>query len=86
MQEMNLNDVQAELFKRAEAASLRGDGEGAFVFAENRGRAIEISRSQSQWWVEFWENSTDEDAPPIREEFFASVVDAVEEIAAWLYL
>jgi hypothetical protein len=76
--------VHAELLQGGVAASLRGSGAAEFVLAENQGRAIELSRHQDQWWVEFWEATTDEDAPPIRERFFTSAAEALREISGWL--
>ena len=84
IQDMTLDEFQAELLRRGVSVSLRGSGAAEFIFAEHHGRAIELSRHQGQWWVEFWEATADEDAPPVKEVFFRSPVEALQGISAWL--
>jgi hypothetical protein len=86
MQDIHLEDVRTELLRGGAAASLRGSGAAAFVFAEHHGRAIELSCHQGRLWAEFWEASSDEDAQPIKERFFSSAKDAIEAISEWLFL
>jgi hypothetical protein len=40
----------------AEHVSVRGRDSAGFVYAEHGNRAVEISRSDTGWWVEFWED------------------------------
>ncbi len=83
---MTLHDFQNELLRLGASASLRGSGAAEFVFAERQGRAVELSRSQEQWFVEFWERSNDENAPATKEAFYKSSTEVLEAIAAWLSL
>ena len=64
--------------------SLKSANRAPFVFAERMGRAAEVSLSANGWWIEFWEDDDDEDAPPIKEITVANADEAVREVTAWL--
>ncbi len=84
IQDLTLDELQAELLRRGVSSELRGSGASAFLFAEHLGKAIEVSKHECQFWVEFWEANPDEYAPPVKEDFFANYVDAAQNISAWL--
>jgi copper(I)-binding protein len=46
---------------------LFGHGVSSFVYAVNKGRAVEISEDNGGFWLEFWEKSEDEDPAPVKE-------------------
>ena len=63
----SLADILGELTPHLEKACLKGQGTSSFVYAVNKGRAVEISEDNGGYWLEFWEKSEDEDAPPVKE-------------------
>ena len=79
-----LKHMQQELSRSFGSAQLKEDDTASFVFVENRGRAVEVSPHAGKWWVEFWEPSDDEYAPPIREATLDTPQQAIEEIISWL--
>jgi hypothetical protein len=81
---MTLPDMKLELLRRGVDSSLRGTGAAEFLYAEHQGRAVEISEHQDRWWIEFWEASEDERAPPVSERFFLSAVEVVRAASDWL--
>jgi hypothetical protein len=82
--DMTLPELLAELLRREVMASRRGNGAAEYVFAEHLGKAVEISKHQDQWWVEFWNATPDKDSPPVKEMFFWSPVEALQEVLGWL--
>jgi hypothetical protein len=79
-----LADILGELTPHLEQACLRGQGASSFVYAVNKGRAVEISEDNGGYWLEFWEKSEDEDAAPVREVVVESGEDAVQNALRWL--
>ena len=79
-----LAEIQEQLAPQIESASLRGTGPASFVFAVNKGRAVEISEDNGGFWLEFWEKSDDEDVGPVNEVSAESSADAVQEAIRWL--
>jgi hypothetical protein len=63
---------------------LRGEGRAAFLFVEHEGKAVEISEHEGRWWVEFWDANEDENAPAVRDQFFATSSQAVDATTGWL--
>jgi hypothetical protein len=64
--------------------SLRGEGQGSFLFVQHAGRAIELSLHEGRWWIQFWERSDDDDSPPQQEHWAASEDDALHAVVDWL--
>lgn len=64
---------------------IRGADAAAFVFAEFRGRAVEVSGThEGHWWIEFWEASEEEYNPPVREETHDDETSALAAAHRWL--
>jgi hypothetical protein len=79
-----LDDLKSELQQRGLSSSVRGGGRAAFLFVEHDGKAVEISEHEGQWWVEFWDSSDDQDAAPIKEEFFTTPSQVTDAATGWL--
>jgi hypothetical protein len=79
-----LSELQDELAPQFERVSLKGQGASSFLYLLNKGRAVEISEDSGGFWLEFWEKSDDEDAPPVKEMILASGELALRETRAWL--
>jgi hypothetical protein len=82
-----LEQICAAIRRGGAVANVRGTGAAKFVFAERPvkvGRAIEISQSAENYWVEFWEASEDPDVAPVSEHSFRSASEALEAISKWL--
>jgi hypothetical protein len=79
-----LAEIQDELAPCFEKVVLKGQGSSSFVFAVNKGRAVEISEDDGGLWLEFWEKSDDEDASPVKEMTVDSCEKAVQETTRWL--
>ncbi len=79
-----LSDIAAGLTPQCERVQLRGSGAAAFVYAMNRGTAVEISEDHGGFWLEFWANSDDEDAAPVQETTVESADQAVSRAMRWL--
>lgn len=75
---MELEAIAARLQTVGEA-SIRGDGPGRFVFAFCDTRSVELSRSGTGWWVEFFEG-----ADMISDRTFASSDEAANAASNWL--
>ncbi len=84
MTNTTLDDVKSALQKRALPVSSRGEGRAAFLFVEHDGKSVEISEHAGRWWVEFWDASEDDDAAPVKDEFFSSAEHAIEATVGWL--
>ena len=83
--EAELTRIKEELAEHADQVSVRGKSSGSFVFAlMDDGCAVEISRSASSWWLEFWEASSDPKAPSVGEAEVGSGSEAVAKAIAWL--
>jgi hypothetical protein len=75
---MELEAIAARLQTVGEA-SVRGDGPGRFVFAFCDTRSVELSRTGTDWWVEFFEG-----AEMISDRTFASSDEATKAALNWL--
>ena len=75
----SLAEILDELTPHLEKACLKGQGASSFVYAVNKGRAVEISEDNGGYWLEFWEKSEDEDASPVKEIVVESGEGAVRE-------
>jgi hypothetical protein len=85
MNEPKLNAMFRELQKSVESVSIRGEGTSSFLYATSKGRSVEISAHQEGgWWLEFWEATADEDAPPVRESIAETSEKAIAETIGWL--
>ena len=80
----NLEEIHAALAQRFEKVDLKGHGPSSFIYASNNGRAVEISKKNGGFWLEFWEKSDDEDAGPVKELTVESGEGAIHEAAQWL--
>ena len=78
-----LAEIQDELTPLCEQVSLKGYGPASFIYAVNKGRAVEISEDNGGFWLEFWDRS-DEDAAPVNEATVASSEEAIQETRKWL--
>ena len=78
-----LAEIQDELAPQFEKVCIRGQGASSFVYAVNKGRAVEISEDNGGFWLEFWEKSDDEDAAPVKEMTVDSCEQAVQETKRW---
>ncbi len=79
-----LAEIFDELTPHLESVRLKGQGVSSFVYAINNDRAVEISEDNGGFWLEFWDKSEDEDAPPVKELIVATVKDAVRNAIQWL--
>jgi len=64
--------------------ALERSGSSSFIFAVNKGRAVEISEDNGGFWLEFWEKNDDEDAGPVKEMTVDSCAKAIQETTRWL--
>jgi hypothetical protein len=80
----SLEDIKRVVEGRVDRVSLRGKGMASFLFAEHQGRAVELSWNRSEWWIEFWERSQDDDAAPVREQIAHSDASALKALTEWL--
>jgi hypothetical protein len=81
---MSLARIKELLEGQFASLSIRGKGASSFLFIEHAGRAAELSWNGTSWWLEFWDRSEDEDAPPVAERMTVSEAQAVEAIQGWL--
>jgi hypothetical protein len=79
-----LAEILDELTPHLEKVCLKGQGVSSFVYAVNKDRAVEISEHNGGFWLEFWEKSEDEDAPPVKELIVETGKDAVQNAIRWL--
>jgi hypothetical protein len=84
MTDARLDELTIELQQRGLYTSLRGQGPAAFLFVEHERKAVEISLHEGRWWVEFWEVSDDEDAAPVKDEFFTTPDQVVVAVSSWV--
>jgi hypothetical protein len=80
----SLAEILDELTPHLEKVCLKGQGVSSFVYAVNKDRAVEISEDNGGFWLEFWENGEDEDAPPVKELTVGTGEDAVQNAIRWL--
>jgi hypothetical protein len=78
-----LRQLQTAVVPLAEAVSLRGEGQAAFLFVEGKGRAVEAGRTGGRRWLEFWNGGEDE-VSPAKELTVDTDEEALSEIADWL--
>ena len=62
---MPLLDFKVKLETLGMVADVRGSGSSQFLYATNKGRVIELSRNNGQWWAEYWAPSDDDSADPL---------------------
>jgi len=79
-----LTELQDELMPQFENVCLRGRGASSFVYVLEKGRAVEVSEENGGFWLEFWDRSDDEDAPPVKEMTLESPEQVLREIRRWL--
>jgi len=79
-----LAEILDELTPHSQEVFLKGHGLSSFVYAVNKGRAVEISEDNGGFWLEFWEKSEDEDAAPVKEMIGETGNDAVLNAIRWL--
>jgi hypothetical protein len=79
-----LQHMLHQLSPQCEHVSLRGQGRARFVFAQHKGRALEISESDGNWWLEFWDADPDLDAAPVKELTLQTARQAEKEAIDWL--
>ena len=79
-----LVEILNELTPHLEKVCLKGHGASSFVYAVNKGRAVEISEDNGGFWLELWEKSDDEDAGPVKERTVVRSEQAVQETLRWL--
>ena len=80
-----LGDLATRLQALAEEATLRGAGRARFLYVTRGKRAVEASIDEAgAVWVEYWLDSTDEHAAPVKDATFASVDAAQASIGSWL--
>lgn len=71
--EQLLHSIHEQLTPRVDLAEVRGAGMGSFLYAVRGGRAVEVSVDElGHIWMEYWEASADENAPPVRDDTFDS--------------
>jgi hypothetical protein len=79
-----LTEIIDELTPQLEEVCFKGQGAASFVYAINKGRAVEISENDDGFWLEFWEKSNDEDAAPVKETTVATSNQGIRKIKEWL--
>ena len=91
---MNIDKYLQELWQikdallqsKIECVSIRGENLASFIYAEAQSRAVEISKDGGgEWWLEFWDDSEDEDAPPVKDEFLEDGSQVFGKVLHWLY-
>lgn len=81
----SLNALRIVLEPLVDTVDVRGQDKATFVYATHHGRAVEACFDEGEkMLVEYWEDSPDEYAPPVREQLFDSISEAQEEIINWL--
>ena len=78
-----LGEIKEKL-QRNFVVSMRGHGLSSFLFVTNNGRAVEISKHDEGWWLQFWEAGGDEDAPANRDVTVPQTTEVVQEVIRWL--
>jgi hypothetical protein len=73
--------VVSALIGIAAEVCIRGDADARFVFALAKSRAIELSKSKTGIWVEFWDAS---EVSPHHDYTFDSFDSATIAIVRWL--
>jgi hypothetical protein len=76
--------LETRLRAAVDSVSLRGITDGPFLFATNKGRAVEASTNDGQWWIEFWDASDDPSAAPVKEIVAQGDDEAHRIILDWL--
>ena len=79
-----LAKLQSAVAPYVESVSLRGTGAASFLFIQGKGRVVEASRHENQWWLEFWERHQDDDASSVKELHFETNGEAMAAIVEWL--
>lgn len=79
-----LAEIHDELAPHIERVSVKGHGASSFIYAVNKGRAVEISEDNGGFWLEFWEKSDDDDASPVKEMTAVGSEQAIKEAKRWL--
>ena len=79
-----LYQLRDSLENQVEALSIKGEGLAKFILVEHNGRSCEVSIDNDKFWIEFWAESDDEYASPIKEATSQTVVEALKLIKEWL--
>jgi hypothetical protein len=79
-----LVQLQVAVSPHVETVSLRGEGCSSFLFIESKGRTIEASRHENQWWLEFWNTQQEDDAAPAKKITLDTNEKALAAITDWL--
>ncbi len=79
-----LASLESSVSNMFEHVSLRGLADGPFLFAQHGERSAEVSTNDGQWWIEFWNKSDDEDAPPVKEITLTTEGDVCDALLNWL--
>jgi hypothetical protein len=80
-----LHTMQREVAPSVDEAVVHDCGTASFLFVKRHGRAVEVSEHEDGgWWLEFWEASEDEDAPPVRETTVRTEKEAIGLVMRWL--
>jgi hypothetical protein len=79
-----LSEIQRELGPHLDEVCIKGQGSSSFIYAANKGRAVEISEDNGGFWLEFWEKTEDEDGMPVKELTVETGRDAVQHAMKWL--
>ena len=82
----SVESIKARLTHNFDTISVRGSQRAVFLFIEHCGSAIELSADNGKWWIEFWDCSSDDDAPPTKELTVDSDEMAIAAIEEWLIL
>ncbi|MSU76514.1 MAG: hypothetical protein EXS16_00305 [Gemmataceae bacterium] len=80
----NLATIRDDLPNELESVELRGHGSATFLYLTHHGREMEISECDEGIWLEFWDNSDDEDAGPVKDMTVLLCEDAIREARRWL--
>ncbi len=75
--------IQEVVAPQVERAEIRGQGAASFIYATNRGRAVEISEHNGGFWLEFWAEG-DDYGSPTKEMTVESADDAIQNALRWL--
>lgn len=80
-----LEIIRNELLRTFSEVTRKGLDPWGFLFVENKGRAVEISKKRdNKWWLEFWELDAEEGADPAKESTVDTIEAAVREATQWL--
>lgn len=77
--------IAQELESQFSSTSIRGEGAATFVYVRLDKRAVEISMLDDRHvWIEFWDLSAADDAPPAKDDALDSVNETLDRVRTWL--